>query len=66
MKNIRVFVYENFQFLEVKLSLYFNRRVFVISANPMAYLPWLSYLVFFLSHYKTLPIAQENKYLEMF
>ena len=31
MKNIRVFVSENFQFLEVKFSIYFNRRVFVMS-----------------------------------
>ena len=30
MKNIRVFLSENFQFLEVKLSIYLNRRVFVM------------------------------------
>ena len=30
MKNIRVFLYQNFQLLEVKFSIYFNRRVFVI------------------------------------
>ena len=31
MKNIRVvFLSENFQFLEVKFSLYLNRRVFVM------------------------------------
>ena len=30
MKNIRDFLSENFQFLEVKFSTYFNRRVFVI------------------------------------
>ena len=30
MKNIRFFLSENFQFLEVKLSIYLNRRVFVI------------------------------------
>ena len=29
MKNIRVFLSENFQLLEVKLSIYLNRRVFV-------------------------------------
>ena len=28
-KNISVFVSENFQFLEVKFSVYLNRRVFV-------------------------------------
>ena len=28
MKNIRIFLSENFQFLEVKLSMYMNRRVF--------------------------------------
>ena len=27
MKNIRVFVSENFQFLEVKFSIYLNRHV---------------------------------------
>ena len=30
MKNIRVFVSENFQFLEVKFSIYLNRGVFVM------------------------------------
>ena len=30
MKNIRVFLSENFQFLEVKFSLYLNRHVFVM------------------------------------
>ena len=30
MKNIRIFVSENLQFLEVKVSIYFNRRVFVM------------------------------------
>ena len=31
MKNIGVFVSENFQFLEVKFSIYLNRRVFVMN-----------------------------------
>ena len=31
MKNIRVFLSENFQFSEVKLSIYLNRRVFVMA-----------------------------------
>ena len=31
MKNIRVFLFENFQFLEVKSSIYLNRRVFVMT-----------------------------------
>ena len=30
MKNIRVFSSENFQILEVKFSIYLNRRVFVM------------------------------------
>ena len=30
MKIIRVFLSENFQFLEVKFSIYSNRRVFVM------------------------------------
>ena len=30
MKNIRVFLSENFQFLEVKFSIYLNRYVFVM------------------------------------
>ena len=30
MKNIRDFLSENFQFLEVKISTYLNRRVFVM------------------------------------
>ena len=32
MKNIRVFVSENFRFLEVKFSIYLNRRVVVMMA----------------------------------
>ena len=36
MKNIRIFLSENFPFLVVKFSIYLNRRVFV-----MAYLPTL-------------------------
>ena len=30
MKNIGVFLSENFQFLEMKFSIYLNRRVFVM------------------------------------
>ena len=30
MKNIRDFLSENFQFLEVKFSIYLNRHVFVM------------------------------------
>ena len=30
MKNIRVFLPEKFRFLEVKFSIYLNRRVFVM------------------------------------
>ena len=30
MRNIRIFLYENFHFLVVKFSIYFNRRVFVM------------------------------------
>ena len=30
MKNIRVFLFENFQFLEVKFSINLNRDVFVM------------------------------------
>ena len=33
MKNIRVFLCENLQFLEVKFSIYLNRRVFVMMTN---------------------------------
>ena len=35
MKIIRVFFSENFQFLEVKFSIYLNKRVFVMEReNP--------------------------------
>ena len=33
MKNISFFLSENFQFLEVKFSIYLNRRVFVMGRN---------------------------------
>ena len=32
MKNIRIFFPENVQFLEVKFSIYLNRRVFVMAS----------------------------------
>ena len=35
MKNIRVFLSENFQFLEVKFTIYLNRHVFVMHVNYM-------------------------------
>ena len=35
MKNIGVFLSENFQFLEVKFSIYLNRRVFVMSTKTL-------------------------------
>ena len=43
MKNIRIFVSENFQFLEVKVFIYLNRRVFVMgyyfsSGNYFSYM----------------------------
>ena len=31
MKNVGVIVSENFQFLEVKFSIYFNRSVFIMA-----------------------------------
>ena len=36
MKNIRVFLPENFQFLEVKFSIYLNRRVLVMVCSVCA------------------------------
>ena len=33
MKNIRVFLSENFQFLEVKFSIYLNRLVLVMGMD---------------------------------
>ena len=37
MKKYQIFLSENFQFLEVKFSIYMNRRVFVmISADTIA------------------------------
>ena len=33
MKNIRVFLSENFQFIEMKFSIYLNRRVFVMDSR---------------------------------
>ena len=35
MKNIRVFLSENFQFLEVQFSIYLNRRVFVMAGQTV-------------------------------
>ena len=43
MKNIRIFLTENFHFLVVKFSVYLNRRVFVMSSARMIN----SFLIFF-------------------
>ena len=37
MKNIRVFLSENFQVLEVKFSVYLNRHVFVMDSDHAAH-----------------------------
>ena len=37
MKNIRVFLFENFQFLEMKFSIYLNSRVFVMQTTVVNY-----------------------------
>ena len=36
MKNNRVFLSEYFQFLEVKFSMYLNRRVFIMFSSKLA------------------------------
>ena len=38
MKNIRIFLSVNFQFLEVKFSIYLNRRVFVMACYEPSHL----------------------------
>ena len=35
MKKYQIFLSENFQFLEVKFSIYLNRRVFVMLMYPV-------------------------------
>ena len=45
MKNIGVFLSENFQFLEVKFSIYLNRRVFVISNTDSDFHSFMYYFV---------------------
>ena len=35
MKNIRVFLSENFQFLDMKFSIYLNRHFFVMLSGAM-------------------------------
>ena len=39
MKNIRIFLYENFHFLVVKFSVYLNRRVFVMQSPFLVLYP---------------------------
>ena len=48
MKNIRIFLSENFQFLVVKFSLYLNRPVFVMifSFTAVLYLLFYTCLIF--------------------
>ena len=40
MKKIRLFLSEIFQFLEVKFSLYLNRRVFVMKIEHTKYIKY--------------------------
>ena len=42
MKNIRFFLSENVMFLEVKFSIYLNRRVFVMQPHKF-WLLWVEY-----------------------
>ena len=44
MKNIRIFLSENFQILVVKYSIYLNRRVFVMM-NETCYFVYKAYVV---------------------
>ena len=46
MKNIGIFLSENFQFLEMKFSLYLNRRVFVMVAFDKLALQHLGRFIF--------------------
>ena len=41
MKDFRVFLSENFQFLEVKFSIYLDRRVFLMFGDIDSILSWL-------------------------
>ena len=52
MKNIRFFLSENFQFLEVKFSIYMNRRVFVM-VFLLYFLRRYAYVMFESQHEKT-------------
>ena len=64
MKNIRVFLSENFQILEVKFSIYLNRRVFVMMFACNCYyiiLKYKSIMVYSspfirVDHYENMPI----------
>ena len=43
MTNIRIFSSENFQFLELKFSIYLNRRVYVIGSKTDLFNFWDKY-----------------------
>ena len=49
MKNIRAFLPENFEFLEVKFSIYLNRLVFVMFFNQ-PYIKFMSLLIWALQN----------------
>ena len=53
MKKIRFFLSENFMFLEVKISIYLNRRVFVMTCTYAVFTQHVFHtkqiLIFFLS-----------------
>ena len=53
MKNI-IFLFENFQFLEVKFSIYLNRRVFVTIS------PTLFAFKFFVGNHSVYPLRISN------
>ena len=56
MKNIRIFLSENFHFSMVKFSVYWNRRVFVMSNNNYIY----EYIIYFIPEFLTWTILSLN------
>ena len=52
--NISFFLYENFQFLEVKFSIYLNRRVFIMTFKIISTVSLLFFFFVFFFNNKNL------------
>ena len=60
MTNIRVFLSETFQFLEVEFSGYLNRCVFVMRSNVLTYVCFEQVCPIFNENFNPIPVSRST------